>query len=55
VRSVANDNEYLIAKGNPEVAAKIKHWRLIEYYAALEQCLKEGDRMEAQREGKRKK
>jgi len=54
VRAVANDNEYLIAKGNPEVAAKIKYWRLIEYYSALEQTLKEGDRMEAQRERTKK-
>lgn len=51
---MANDNDYLIAKGNPELAAKIKYWRLIEYYSALEQVLKEGDRMEAQREGKKK-
>ena len=40
------ENDYIITKGDPVQMANVRFWVIRDYYAALEQILKDNDRAE---------
>lgn len=42
------ENDYIITKGDPVQMQNVRFWVIGDYYAALEQILKDNDRAEQQ-------
>ena len=47
LKEQSRENDYVITKGDPFSMANFRFWVIRDYYAALEQILKDSDRAEA--------
>jgi hypothetical protein len=47
LKEQSRENDYVITKGDPVSMANVRFWVIRDYYAALEQILKDSDRAEA--------
>ena len=48
LREVNRENDYILAKGDTVKMQEVRYWTLGDYFAALEQILKDKDRSEQQ-------